>query len=89
MSLDFRLNIIEIDFSLNDIDWNNLQSDQNGTCWIGSMGSCWNQADVSVALSNAFEIRLDSFQTSVLASGATVRLEGDIIKLGDFLEPVS
>jgi hypothetical protein len=61
VSLDFRLNIIEIDFSLNDIDWNNLQSDQNGTCWIGSMGSCWNQADVSVALSNAFEIGLDSF----------------------------
>lgn len=53
------------------------------------MSSCWNQADVSVALSNAFEISLDSFQTSVLTGSATVGLEGDIIKLGDFLEPVS
>jgi hypothetical protein len=88
VSLDFRLEIIEINLSLKDVDGDNFQSNQNSACWIGSVSCCWNQTNVSVALTNAFQISLDCFQPSILASGAAVRLERYIIKFGDLLEPI-
>lgn len=53
------------------------------------MGSSWDQTDVSVALANALKIGFDGFEASVFTSGTTVGLERNIIKLGDFLKPIS
>ncbi len=88
VSFDFSFKIVKINLSFRDIDWDHFQSNQNSTCWISSMCSCWNQTNVSVTLADTFEISLDGFEASVLTGGTAVWLERDIVKLSDFLEPV-
>lgn len=59
VGFNFRLKVFKVDFSVNDVDWNDFQSYQNSAGWIGTMGGGGDQADISMALTDALEIRFD------------------------------
>ena len=85
--LDLLIQVHQVDISLGvACDDDDLHVGHLSAGWIGTVGRAWDQADVSVPLALRFVVLHDGQQSCVLALGAGVGLQGDLVVSGRFAQ---
>ena len=81
--LDLLIQVQQVDVSLGvACDDDDLHVGHLSAGWIGAVGRAWDQADVSVPLALRFVVLHDGQQSCVLALGAGVGLQGNLVVSG-------